>query len=193
MSISTDHALKSFYVGLIGLTLICFASSSVAVCGDGVIDLDANGVAIESCDLGASNNNDPASLSGCDTSCKTKLGGWTCSNTMAGWTSMAQTDTRSLKNLFITLLQKNRNNVITASTVCDVNSTMQPCFNYRKELYEFKRLNVNNSINSSAKLRCMYAGDSAPSQITLIDPDSNSTYTVNCGTDDPQNPVVPVS
>ena len=184
-------ALKTFPLSMLSIAILSFTPSVMAVCGDGMIDIDANGVATEACDLGQFNNNDPASLSGCDTSCKTKLGGWTCSNTMAGWTSMAQTDTRSLKNLFITLLQKNKNNVITASTVCDPNSTMQPCFNYRKELYEFKRLNVNNSINSSAKLRCMYAGDSAPSQITLIDPDSNGTYIVNCGTDDPQNPVVP--
>ena len=42
-------------------------------------------------------------------------------------------------------------------------------------------------------MRCMYAGDTTPVPITLIEPGTGSgTYQVNCGTDDPSNPAVPV-
>jgi len=186
-----NHNYLNFIIFL--FILFVYQSKALAVCGDGVIDVDATGTPTEACDLGTNNNNDPNSLSGCDTNCKTKLGGWTCTNTLSAWTNLAQTSNRSLKNLFISLVQRNKNNTITA-TNCTPTTGIQACQDYINDIYEFKRLNVNNSINNSANLRCIYAGDNKETPdnpMTLIDPAAGTPYTVNCGTDIQSNGKVP--
>ncbi|MBP9721809.1 MAG: hypothetical protein KBD64_01480 [Gammaproteobacteria bacterium] len=180
---------KLLPLAALGAIIIC-SCQALAVCGDGIIDVDANGQPTESCDLG-SMNSDTNELSGCDSNCKVKPNGWTCTNTQANWQTLSQDGPRSLKNLFINLVKNAQTNGSVLAT-CTTTSGNQICQNYIKDMYEFKRLNVNNPLNTSAKIRCSYSGTALTS---LPDPEAGSSATyplnsTNCGADDPSNPEV---